>query len=83
MISKEALNRQRHLMPICEKTIALYNKYGGLLKKDATLKELKDYQYYHAVLISKGIKYGHDTIAQDMTMLQNVVEEIKRLQKIG
>lgn len=70
-------------MPICEKTIAIYNKYGGLIKEGATIKEIKDYQYYHDVLIRKGIKYGHDTIAQDMTMLKNAVEEIKRLQKIG
>ncbi len=68
-------------MPVCEKTILLYDKYGGFVKEEATAKEVTDYNYCHETLLFYKIKSGHDTISEDMTALKKAVAHIKELQR--
>lgn len=81
MINFELLNANRFLMPVCEKTILLYDKYGGFIKKNATAKEVADYKRCHDTLASYKIKSGHDTLSDDMTALKKAVARIKELQR--
>lgn len=82
MINVEKLKENRHILPVCERLILLYNKYSGRIK-DANEADVRKYEFCHEILKSKGIKTGNDTLKEDMDSLEKAVNEIIRLHKIG
>ena len=78
MFNEEKLRENRHILPVCEKLILLYNKYSGRIK-DADPADLRRYEYCHEVLRMKGIKSGCDTLKDDMEALEDAVNKLKKI----
>ena len=75
MINEEKLRENRHILPVCEKLILLYNKYSGRIK-DADPADLRRYEYCHEVL---RMKSGCDTLKDDMEALEDAVNKLKKI----
>ena len=78
MINEEKLRENRHILPVCEKLILLYNKYSGRIK-DADPADLRRYEYCHEVLRMYVFQSGCDTLKDDMEALEDAVNKLKKI----